>query len=59
MMDWKFQKYRIKIRGKRWYFPLFTNAIDVSIENAHALYCLANEKISLLEFRRQVTKQYL
>ena len=28
-MDWLINKYRIKIRAKKWYFPLFTNMIDV------------------------------
>lgn len=60
-LDWYVNKYRIKIRGKKWYFPLFTNAIDVAMVNAYVLYCFASSgnKITLLEFRRAVTKAYL
>ena len=58
-MDWSVQKYRIKIRGKKWYFPLLTNAFDVALVNAHALYCLANGAVPLLGFRRMVARAYL
>ncbi|XP_035227615.1 piggyBac transposable element-derived protein 3-like [Stegodyphus dumicola] len=58
-MDWNVQKYRIRIRGKKWYFPLLTNAIDVTLVNAHALYCISNDKIPLLDFRRMVARGYL
>lgn len=26
--------YRIRIRGKKWYWPLFTNALDAAMVNA-------------------------
>ena len=55
-MDWSVQKYRIKIQGKKWYFPLLTNAIDVALVNAHVLYCLANGAVLLLGFRRMVAR---
>lgn len=58
-MDWNVQKYRIRIRGKKWYFPLLTNAIDVSVVNAHVLYCLTNGTIPLLDFRRIISRAYL
>ena len=59
-MDWNVQKYRIKIRAKKWYFPLFTNAIDVAIVNSDVLYTMANsENMSLLDFRREITRAYL
>ena len=58
-MDWSVLTYRIKIRGKKWYFLLLTNAIDVALVNAHALYCLANGAVPLLGFRRMVARAYL
>ncbi|XP_035219673.1 piggyBac transposable element-derived protein 3-like [Stegodyphus dumicola] len=58
-MDWNVQKYRIRIRRKKWHFALLTNAIDVTLINDHALYCISNDKISLLDFRRMVARGYL
>lgn len=58
-LDWNVNKYRIKIRGKKWYFPIFTNMMDLTLVNAHALYCIANGNIPLLEFRRSVARAYL
>ncbi|GFQ69279.1 chimeric ERCC6-PGBD3 protein [Trichonephila clavata] len=58
-LDWNVQKYRIKIRGKKWYFPIFTNAVDVALVNAHTIYCIANGKMPLLNFRREVARFYL
>ena len=53
-MDWNVQKYRIRVRGKKWYFPLVTNAVDVALVNAHAIYYLAHGTIPLLDYRRTV-----
>lgn len=58
-MDWSINKYRVKIRGKKWYFPIFTNLIDMTLINAHILYTLAGNKIPLLDFRRIITRTYL
>ena len=58
-MDWSINKYRVKIRGKRWYFPLFMNLVDMTLVNAHILYCMAGHKITLLEFRRSIARTYL
>ena len=58
-MDWMINKYRIKIRGKRWHFPIFTYIIDMTVINAYVLYCMANEKIPLLEFLRRIVKCYM
>lgn len=58
-MDWSINKYRIKIRGKKWYFPIFTNLIDMTVVNAHVLYTLAGNKIPLLDFRRIIARTYL
>ena len=55
-LDWLVNKYRIQIRGKKLYFPFFTNLIDVTVVNAHVLFCLANGPIPLLDFRRQIVR---
>lgn len=47
--------HRIKIKGKKWWWPIFTNFIDVAKVNAWKLYKLANgSKISLLDFQRSL-----
>ncbi|GBN43915.1 hypothetical protein AVEN_138596-1 [Araneus ventricosus] len=51
-IDWNIQKYRTKIRGKKWYFPIFTNAMGRSLVNADTIYCIANKKMTLLNFGR-------
>ena len=58
-MDWLINKYKIKIRAKKWYFPLFTNMIDMAVVNAHVLYCMANKKIPLLKFRQSIVCVYM
>ena len=39
MMDKLLGSYRPVIRGKKWYFPLFTNIINLSVVAAWRLYC--------------------
>lgn len=58
-LDWLVNKYRIKIRGKKWYFPIITNLIDVIAVNAHVLYEKANWKIPFLDFKRAIARTYL
>ncbi|GBM90563.1 hypothetical protein AVEN_52966-1 [Araneus ventricosus] len=43
-LDCNIQNYRTKIRGKKWYFPIFTNAVDEALVNADTIYCIANKK---------------
>ena len=52
-------KYRIKIKSKKYHFPTFTNLIDMTIVNAHVLFEIGNGKIPLLEFRRFSARTYL
>ena len=58
-MDWSVLKSRIKIWGKKWYFPLLTNAFDVALVNVHVPYCLANGAVPLWGFRRMFAGTYL
>ncbi|GBN48553.1 hypothetical protein AVEN_233103-1 [Araneus ventricosus] len=41
---WKIQKYRTKIRGKKWYFPIHGIGENRNQVNAHTIYCIANRK---------------
>ena len=44
--------YRIRVRGKKWWWPLFTNVIDSAVVNSWKVHRLANENtMSHLEFR--------
>ena len=58
-LDWLVNKYRVKIRGKKWYFRLFTNMIHVTVVNAHVLFCLVNELIPPSDFRKLIVRIYL
>lgn len=44
--------YRIRGRGKKWWWPLFVNLIDSVVDNAWKIHRLCNkEQISQLGFR--------
>ncbi|CAH0713964.1 unnamed protein product, partial [Brenthis ino] len=48
--------YRIQVRGKKWWWPLFINLIDSVLVNSWKIYNLANERsLSQLEFKSYVT----
>ena len=53
--------YRIGIRGKKWWWPIFSNYVDVSIVNAWKLWRVVHptESMSLLKFWREVSVNYL
>lgn len=54
--------YRIGIRGKKWWWCLFTHMVNIAMTNSwklHQLVASAEEKVSLLEFTRYVTRYYL
>ncbi|KRZ05321.1 PiggyBac transposable element-derived protein 3 [Trichinella zimbabwensis] len=52
--------YRPSIRGKKWYWPLFVNAVNVATVAAWRLHCFVEERpLSHLEFRRQVVLSLL
>ncbi|KAJ8930679.1 hypothetical protein NQ314_016493 [Rhamnusium bicolor] len=48
------ESYRIGIRSKKWYWPIFTYLIDAAIQNAWILYRKSGKNISQLEFRRNI-----
>ena len=59
-MDGNVAKYRIAIQGKKWWWPIFTWLIDVSINNAWILLMKnCTNDISQLDFKRQIVQTYL
>lgn len=59
LMDENVNRYRIGLRGKKWWWCLFTWLIDVSIQNAWILHKKSGGNLSQLEFRRDIVKTYL
>ena len=56
LLDRLSASYRPSIRGKKWYWPLFTNVLNVSLVSAWRAHCHAtNHNLSHLEFLRNVT----
>lgn len=50
-----FCNYRINVRGKKWWWPLFVNLIDSTIVNAWKIFRLANNsKMSQLDFKSYI-----
>ena len=60
-MDQNVSKYRIAIRGKKWYACIITYFIDVAINNGWQLHKLCEGKaaMDLLAFRRSIACFYL
>ena len=58
-MDGNVAKYRIGIRSKKWWWPIFTWLIDVSINNAWILMKSCGSSISQLNFKRNIEQTYL
>lgn len=59
LMDENVNRYRISLRGKKWWWCLFTWLIDVSIQNAWILHKKAGGILSQLEFKRDIVQTYL
>ena len=58
-MDGNIAKYRIGVRGKKWWWSLFTWLIDVSINNAWILMRNCGSTITELDSRREIVETYL
>lgn len=58
-MDQNVAQYRINIRNKKWYWPLVTWLIDISIHNAWIICRKTGKTISQLDFRREIAQFYL
>ena len=51
--------YRISIRGKKWYFPIISQLIDVAEQNAWQLHKENGGKLDHLHFRRRIVTAIL
>lgn len=56
--------YRIAIRGKKWWWPLFTSCINTASVNAWKIQCLIAKKnktkpLSQLQFKSELTRALL
>jgi DNA excision repair protein ERCC-6 len=48
--------YRPQIRGKKWYWPLATHALNTSVVAAWRVHCaMGEDRLSHLDFRRNIT----
>lgn len=59
LLDQTVSCYRINIRGKKWWWSLFTHIINVAAVNAWRLFGLANPGVDLLEFQRAIVRFYV
>ncbi|XP_047106302.1 piggyBac transposable element-derived protein 3-like [Schistocerca piceifrons] len=59
-LDKQIKLYRTRIRSKKWWWPLFTQMIDICVVNTWYAYQIANsnEKLSLLDVRQRKQDQY-
>lgn len=60
--DWLVSKYATGLRGKKWYWPIFTRILDMTIVNAWVIYkSVSKDQIlmDLIAFKRYVTMAYL
>ncbi|KAJ8928709.1 hypothetical protein NQ314_018719 [Rhamnusium bicolor] len=60
LLDQAVNNYRINIQGKKWWWPLFTHMLNVSVVNAWRIQNLSCEKnTDLLTFVRSIARHYL
>ncbi|XP_055458855.1 piggyBac transposable element-derived protein 2 [Psammomys obesus] len=60
-MDQNVAKYKVKIRGTRWYLGFLGYVLDAALHNAWQLHrlCRRGARADLLAFRRYVARVYL
>lgn len=59
LTDQSVNTYRIAIRGKKWWWVLFTYMLDLAMTNAWKLYLTSGQKMTQLEFTRCIVRHYL
>lgn len=59
LMDENISRYRIALRGKKWWWCLFTWLVDATIQNSWFLFRKAGNNLTQLQFRREIVKTYL
>ncbi|XP_068223020.1 piggyBac transposable element-derived protein 2-like [Palaemon carinicauda] len=58
-MDQNINEYRIVIRGKKWWWSLFTWMLDAAIQNAWQIARLRETCIKQISFGRELATAYL
>ncbi|KAG5896127.1 hypothetical protein JTB14_011872 [Gonioctena quinquepunctata] len=59
LMDENLSRYRIGIRSKKWWWPIFTWFIEVTVTNAWQIHWKSGGKLMQFEFRREIATCYL
>lgn len=61
LLDQMVNSCRISIRGKKWWWVLFTHMMNLAMVNAWRLFQLSNpnDDMELLDFQRNVTRHYI
>lgn len=60
VMDASISMYRVSIRGKKWWWVIFTYLLDMCISNAWRLHSMSSdERFDQLDFRRHIARHYL
>lgn len=57
--DQNIGQYRVSIRGKKWYFPLFSHCVDMAAQNSWHLHRNDGGTLDQLQFRRDIGTQLL
>lgn len=52
-------KYRVRVKGKKWWWPLFVNMLDSAVVNAWRIHRSVGKTDDLLSFRRKVAIKLL
>ena len=61
VLDKQVSHYRTRIRGKKWWFPVFTQFLDITVVNAWRVYqeSSGDKAMLLLTARKKITLSYL
>lgn len=59
LMDENVARYRISIRGKKWWWCLFSWLVDTAVHNAWQLHKKSGGGMAQLTFRREIATSYL
>lgn len=56
IMDENINRRRVAIRGKKWWWPIFTWLLDVAVLNAWQIHKSVGSAFTSLEFRRELAR---
>ena len=58
-MDQNIRRLRVSIRSKKWWWPLFTWGLTVTLQNCWLLYRRKKQNVKFLDFAREVAQSLL